>query len=119
VRSPLAPPQYNEIDVGETAPVRCLHNGLWLCQEGDIRYAVVLSYDREYRSEAMLRIEIAVPVGSAGDAFAQRCFAELEQAVHTARSYRGKILSLDGEADYRVARRASRCIGCLRWIARM
>lgn len=48
----------------------------------------------------MLRIEVAVPVGAAGDAFAQRCFVELERAVNTARSYRGKILSLDGEADY-------------------
>jgi AAA+ superfamily predicted ATPase/ATP-dependent Clp protease adapter protein ClpS len=98
---PLAPPQYNEIDVGETTPVRCLHNGLWLCRDNDIRYAVVLSYDREYRSEAMLRVEIAVPVGAASDAFAQRCFAELERAVHAARSYRGKILSLDAEAEYR------------------
>ena len=97
---PLAPAQYNEIDVGETAPIRCLQNGLWLCQDGDIRYAVVLSYDREYRTEAMLRIEIALPIGAAADAFAQRCFSELEQAVHAARSYRGKILSLDGEADY-------------------
>jgi len=97
---PLAPPQYNEIDVGELAPVRCLHNGLWLCEEKEFRYAVVLSYDREYRSEAMLRIEIGVPAGAAGDAFVQRCFVELERAVHTAHSYRGKILSLDGEADY-------------------
>jgi ATP-dependent Clp protease adapter protein ClpS len=97
---PLAPPQYHEIDVGETAPVRCLHNGLWLCVESDFCYAIVLSYDREYRSEAMLRIEIVVPAGSAGDAFVQRCFAELGRAVHTARSYRGKVLSLDGEADY-------------------
>jgi ATP-dependent 26S proteasome regulatory subunit len=31
----------------------------------------------------------------------QRCFVELEKAVHTAPSYRGKILSLDGGADYR------------------
>lgn len=97
---PLAPPQYNEVDVGEARPVRCLHNGLWLCHDGDIRYAVVLSYDREYGREPMLRVEIAVPVGVAGDAFAQRCFAELQQAVHAARSYRGKILSLDGDADY-------------------
>ena len=97
---PLAPPQYNEVDVGEARPVRCLHNGLWLCHDGDIRYAVVLSYDREYGSEPMLRVEIAVPVGVAGDAFVQRCFAELQQAVHAARSYRGKILSLDGDADY-------------------
>jgi ATP-dependent Clp protease adapter protein ClpS len=97
---PVAPPQYHEIDVGEATPARCLHNGLWLCKESDFLYAVVLSYDREYRSEAMLRIEIAVPAGPAGATFAQRCFAELERAVHTARSYRGKILSLDGEADY-------------------
>jgi ATP-dependent 26S proteasome regulatory subunit len=81
-------------------PVRCLHNGLWLCQEDEFRNSVLLSYDREYRSEAMLWIEVAVPVGAAGDAFAQRCFVELERAVNTARSYRGKILSLDGEADY-------------------
>jgi ATP-dependent Clp protease adapter protein ClpS len=97
---PLAPPQYNEVDVGEARPVRCLHNGLWLCHDGDIRYAVVLSYDREYGREPMIRVEIAVPVGVAGDAFVQRCFAELQQAVHAARSYRGKILSLDGDADY-------------------
>ena len=31
----------------------------------------------------------------------QRCLAELEGAVNAARSYRGKILSLDGDADYR------------------
>lgn len=80
--------------------MRCLHNGLWLCQEDEFRNSVLLSYDREYRSEAMLWIEVAVPVGAAGDAFAQRCFVELERAVNTARSYRGKILSLDGEADY-------------------
>jgi len=98
---PLVPPQYNEVDVGEIAPVRCLHNGLWLCHDHGLRYAVVLSYDREYRSEPMLQIEIAVPVGAAGDAFVQHCFAELERTVHAARSYRGKILSLDSEAEYR------------------
>jgi ATP-dependent Clp protease adapter protein ClpS len=97
----LAPPQYHEVDIGEAAPVKCLHNGLWLCQTGELGYAVVLSFDREYNHEASVRIEIAVPRGTAGDAFVQRCFAGLEQAVHAARSYRGKILSLDGEADYR------------------
>ncbi len=97
---PLAPPQYHEIDIGAATPVKCLHNGLWLCEADEFRYAVVLSYDREYRSEAMMRIEIAVPGGAAGEAFAQRCFVELERAVHSARSYRGKILSLDGDPDY-------------------
>jgi ATP-dependent 26S proteasome regulatory subunit len=31
----------------------------------------------------------------------QRCFSELESAVNAARCYRGKVLSLDGDADYR------------------
>jgi hypothetical protein len=97
----IVPPQYHDVDIGEVEPVKCLHNGLWLCRDGEFRYAVLLSFHREYRNEAAIRIEIAVPTGTTGDAFVQRCFVELEQAVHTARSYRGKILSLDGGADYR------------------
>jgi ATP-dependent Clp protease adapter protein ClpS len=97
----IAPAQYHDVDVGENAPVKCLNNGLWLCQSEDLRYAVVLSSHREYGYEAGTRIEIAVPVGVAGGEFVQRCFSELESAVNAARSYRGKVLSLDGDADYR------------------
>ena len=61
----------------------------------------MLSSHREYGYEAGTRIEIAVPAGAAGSEFVQRCFSELESAVNAARSYRGKILSLDGDADYR------------------
>ncbi len=98
---PVAPPQYYDIDIGESEPVRCLYNGLWLSTSGELRYAVLLSYHREYENEAALRIEMAVPAGAAGDALVQRAFAELEVAVHNARSYRGKILSLEGGSDYR------------------
>jgi hypothetical protein len=97
----IAPAQYHDVDVGEGAPVKCLHNGLWLCQGDDLRYAVVLSSHREYGYEAGIRIEIAVPAGTAGAEFVQRCFSELESTVNAARSYRGKVLSLDSEADYR------------------
>jgi len=96
----LAPPQYLDVDVGETTPVKCLRNGLWLCVHGGLRYAVVLSRFREYSRRPLLRIEIAVPAGSVGEIFAERCFAELEEAVRTARSYRGKILSFDSDDDY-------------------
>ncbi|MHC2440137.1 AAA family ATPase [Bradyrhizobium sp. USDA 4451] len=96
----LAPPQYHEIDVGETAPVKCLHNGLWLCKTDEFHYAVVLSYNREYDHEAVMRIEIVVPGEVAGEPFAQRCFDELEKALHSARSYRGKILSLTADPKY-------------------
>jgi ATP-dependent Clp protease adapter protein ClpS len=39
--------------------------------------------------------------GAVGGEFVQRCFSELESAVNAARCYRGKILSLDSDADYR------------------
>jgi ATP-dependent Clp protease adapter protein ClpS len=97
----IAPPQYYEVDVGEPAAVKCLNNGLWLCRTDELRYAVLLSIYRESRNEDAIRIEIAVPTGATGDSFVQRCFSELEQAVQAARSYRGKILSLDGGAEYR------------------
>ncbi len=42
----IAPAQYLDVDVGDSAPVRCLHNGLWLCQIDGLRYAVVLSSHR-------------------------------------------------------------------------
>ena len=97
----IAPAQYHEVEIGESAPVKCLNNGLWLCRAGEMRYAVVLSAHREYGHEAGIRVEIAVPAGAAGAEFVQRCFSELESAVNAARCYRGKILSLDADADYR------------------
>jgi ATP-dependent Clp protease adapter protein ClpS len=97
----IAPPQYHEIDIGEAAAVKCLHNGLWLCRDGELRYAVILSLHRESDQAVAIRIEIAVPTGSAGQDFAKRCFAGLEEAVRAARSYCGKILSLDRDTNYR------------------
>jgi ATP-dependent Clp protease adapter protein ClpS len=93
--------QYHEVDVGESTPMKCLDNGLWLCRTGDLRYAVVLSADRENDRQSGARIEIAVPAGAEGAEFVQRCFSELERAVNEARCYRGKVISLDAERDYR------------------
>lgn len=96
----IAPAQYHEVDIGESVPVRCLDNGLWLCRTGKMRYAVVLSPHREHSRAFQTRIEIAVPTGAESAEFVQRCFSELESAVNEARSYRGKVLSLDANDDY-------------------
>jgi ATP-dependent Clp protease adapter protein ClpS len=97
----IAPAQYIDVDIGENAPVKCLHNGLWLCRTEGLPYAVLLCSHREYAYESGTRIEIAAPAGAAGAEFVQRCFAELENAVQAAGCYRGKVLSLDVDADYR------------------
>ena len=93
--------QFREVDIGEDRPIDCLNNGLWLGRAENLRYAVVLGLHREYGQEAGICVEIAVPAGEEGVAFVQRCFSELEAAINAARSYRGKVLSLDAEADYR------------------
>jgi ATP-dependent Clp protease adapter protein ClpS len=97
----IAAAQYQDVDIGEDDPIKCLNNGLWLGHHEDLPYALVLSFHREYRLESGACIEIAVPAGEPGVAFVLRCFRELEAAMNAARSYRGKVLSLDAEADYR------------------
>src|SRR5262249_16925990 len=97
----LVPPQYHAIDIGAAAPVKCLRNGLWLCREGELRYAVVLSRHIDDNKQPVLQIEIAGPDSPIAEAFVQRCFDELEAAVQAARSYRGKILSFDVDENYR------------------
>lgn len=114
----VAPAQYQDVDVGESDPVKCLVNGLWLCRIGGLCYAVVLSSHREYRNEPGTRIEIAVPAGADGAEFVQRCFSELEGAVNAARSYRGKILSSMATMITGDARKASWSTNCRRFNAR-
>jgi ATP-dependent Clp protease adapter protein ClpS len=97
----LAAAQFQDVDIGEDEPVRCLNNGLWLRREEDLRFAIVLSSHREFGHEAGSCVEIAVPVGEAGATFVRRCFNTLETAVDNSRSYRGKVLSFEGEEDYR------------------
>jgi ATP-dependent Clp protease adapter protein ClpS len=93
--------QFQDVDIGEADPIKCLNNGLWLNRCDDLPYAVILSFHREYGRESGTCVEIAVPIGEDGVTFVQRCFQELEAAINAARSYRGKVLSLDEESDYR------------------
>jgi ATP-dependent Clp protease adapter protein ClpS len=57
----IAPPLYRDIDIGEDQPMKCLDNGLWLCRDGELRYAVLLCSHREYDTPTSIRIAIAVP----------------------------------------------------------
>jgi ATP-dependent Clp protease adapter protein ClpS len=97
----IAPAQYHDVDVGEAEPVKCLDNGLWLCIADDMRYTVLLSTHREHGAEGGVRIEITLAAGAQSAEFVRRFFADIEDAVNAANCYRGKILSFDGDANYR------------------
>ena len=96
----IAPVQYQDVDIGGGDTVRCLNNGLWFCSDKDLRYALVLSFHREFGQESGMCVELAVPAGDVGSAFVQAKFAVLEKAVKDSRSYRGKVLSLETDGNY-------------------
>jgi ATP-dependent Clp protease adapter protein ClpS len=98
----IAPVQYQDVEIGEAEPVKCLDNGLWLCAtDSDLHYAVLLSAHREHGEETGVRIEILAPAGPASAELVKRSFSDIENAVDAARCYRGKVLSFDADASYR------------------
>jgi cell division protease FtsH len=94
------PPLYEEIDVGEDQPIRCLKNGLWLLESGDTRSAVLLERQSCYGRVQGMRIQVAAPDQPQGIRVAQEFFEHLEGSVREARSYRGKVLSLEVREMY-------------------
>jgi tetratricopeptide (TPR) repeat protein len=92
------PPQYEEIDIGEEAPVRVLKAGLWMLEDKGKRFAVFLEpghFMRRAFGNEGLRFQVATPNDESGTTIAQGFFRHLERSVQEARSYRGKILSLE------------------------
>jgi tetratricopeptide (TPR) repeat protein len=94
------PAEYDEVDVGDSEPMRCLKNGLWLLKKADLRYAVFLTPLNHHGDVTGLQFQIAVPRGEAGTQATQETFKLLELAVLRSQSYRGKILSLEREDRY-------------------
>ena len=64
------PPTYEEIDIGEEQPVRCLKNGLWLLVSDGTKYAVFLEqYKHRFGQSERVRVQVAVaqrPTGAPG-----------------------------------------------------
>ena len=91
----IGPLQYDEIDIGEVAPARCLRNGLWIGRENGVPFAVMLAPGGRFALRAGVGVEIAVPGGEPGAQFSTEYFRRLEQAIREGRTYRGRIISLE------------------------
>jgi cell division protease FtsH len=94
------PPLYEEIDIGEDQPVRCLKNGLWLLESDGIRFAVLLERYAPFGQIRGMRFQVATPNDPAGVSVSHGFFEHLEGAVRRAGSYRGKVLSLEVKEMY-------------------
>lgn len=91
----IGPLQYDEIDIGEAVPTRCLKNGLWIGRDKRVPFAIMLAPGGRFGFQAGVGVEIAVPAGDGGADFSREFFRQLEQAVSEGRSYRGRIISLE------------------------
>jgi hypothetical protein len=93
------PLQHDEIDVGEALPMRCLKNGLWLSREDDLAFAILMAPGGRFGLRAGVQVEIAIPTGERGAQFSQDLFRNLEASISQARTYRGRIISLEAYID--------------------
>jgi ATPase family associated with various cellular activities (AAA) len=96
----VSPLQYDDVDTGETVPVRCLRNALWLCTTPELPFAVFLSRVQKYGREGGIHVEIAVPTGEAGLKITRQLLEQIERKVTQAGSYRGRVLSLEASDNY-------------------
>jgi hypothetical protein len=95
------PPQYEEVDIGEGEPVRCLKNGLWFLNDSGNKYVVLLTPAWHYGQVTGIQFQVAAVNGPEGTKITQAFFKHLEAFVLKAESYRGKVLSLEsGENSY-------------------
>ena len=97
------PPQYEEVDIGEDELVRCLKNALWLVESGGVKFAVLLASNSRFTGcgqETVMSFQVATPNDDRGTQLAADFFKKLEQAVREAKSYRGKVLSLETNDEY-------------------
>jgi hypothetical protein len=93
------PLQHDEIDIGEPMPARCLKNGLWLSREKDLPFAVMMTPGGRFGLRSGVQVEIGVPAGERGGRFSQELFRDLELLVSKGRTYRGRVISLEGHID--------------------
>lgn len=89
------PPEHEEVDIGEQAPVRCLKNGLWLLEASAGKYAVLLAPSGHFEASPGIQFQIATPNDAEGTRITQAFFKNLEESILQAGSYRGKVLSLE------------------------
>lgn len=89
------PPQYEEIDVGDQEPIRCLKNGLWLLRQGRSKFVVLLAPVGNFQGVTGVQFQVATINNPDGTRITREFFKHLEESVLKAESYRGKILSLE------------------------
>jgi len=89
------PLKYNEIDIGEEKPIRCLNNVIYLWHEDAVPMALLLT---QSGSPPMLHIDIAVPKKCQAGPEIEQIMKRLEEAIKGCESYRHKVISFEASS---------------------
>ena len=92
------PAEYQDVDIGEAEPVRCLTRGLWLAETDGVRFALLLDVREAYRG-IRVRLEIAVSPGNSPVWLAAQLLDRLRIQAEGGASWRGKALVLERAQD--------------------
>jgi cell division protease FtsH len=95
-----APIQFEELDIGETEPIRCHGDTLWMLDWAGEKCALLLAKHHDFRGNSSLQFFLATRGGDEGEKLSRNLFGRLEDATRNASSYRGKILSLERSVSF-------------------
>jgi hypothetical protein len=99
----VGPAEYQDVDIGEAQPVRCLTRGLWLAERDDARFTLLLEVREAYRG-VRVRLEVAVAPGDTMARVAARIMGKLRTQAEDGASWRGKVLVLEpAHDDYEIS----------------
>ncbi len=93
-------PEYDEVDLGDGETARCLENGLWLLRKDGVKLALLVAQARNPCEGSSVHVFAAAANDERGEAAVRELLKRLETAAKEARSYRGKILSLEQVASF-------------------
>jgi hypothetical protein len=96
----IGPLQYEEVDLGEVMPVRCVKRALWLAKDGRLPFALLFGPATRYGQPTGTNLEIVVAPGQEGMDLVRRLFEEIDTRVRAASSYRGRVISLGASDRY-------------------
>ncbi len=96
----VGPLQFDEIDLGEAVPARCVQRAMWLATDGRMPFAVILGPVKQVTFSSGTNLEIAVPPGEQGERLARSLLDAIELRVRGAASYRGRVISLEQTDRY-------------------
>ncbi|HLH03788.1 MAG TPA: ATP-binding protein [Bryobacteraceae bacterium] len=97
----VGPLQFDEIDVGDSMPARCLKNALWLARAGRVPFAVLFAPGGRFGFQTGVHLELAFPAGETAAPVSEQMLGEIERLIAQGRTYRGRVISLEAQMDPR------------------